>query len=266
MAVATLRPEIVTLIDQIKDQPTDDTPRLVLADWLQEHGNAEQAARGELIRLQVLRHQLVESDPRQPSLRRRESELLSRHIDDWVGPLMDHFTWRFERGLLHLEGRAGKLLALEVGAIATLERCVWVEALTLRDVRRNELAGLATSPFLPHVNALDLCGNQLQSNRLVPLLRSPNLGRLRLLLLGGNRLSLAGTRTVANNASLAGLMHLDLAGNRLSDECGHQLARAPHLERLERLDLRGNRLGAEVRAALLRRFSNRVVLDAARGY
>ena len=41
------------LMRAILDQPDDDTPRLVYADWLDEQGNAEQKARAEFIRSQV---------------------------------------------------------------------------------------------------------------------------------------------------------------------------------------------------------------------
>ena len=34
----------------IKDNPADDTPRLVYADWLEEHGETERA---ELVRVQI---------------------------------------------------------------------------------------------------------------------------------------------------------------------------------------------------------------------
>jgi uncharacterized protein (TIGR02996 family) len=39
------RPELVALLDAIKDNPDDDTPRLVLADWLDEQDNQLDAER-----------------------------------------------------------------------------------------------------------------------------------------------------------------------------------------------------------------------------
>jgi uncharacterized protein (TIGR02996 family) len=44
-------------------QPTDPTPRLVLADWLDEHGDEADRARAELLRLQV-RRERAEADQR----------------------------------------------------------------------------------------------------------------------------------------------------------------------------------------------------------
>jgi uncharacterized protein (TIGR02996 family) len=39
------RPELIALLDAVKDHPYDDTPRLVLADWLDEQDNELDAER-----------------------------------------------------------------------------------------------------------------------------------------------------------------------------------------------------------------------------
>ena len=38
-----MHPEADALLDAIFDAPDDDTPRLVYADWLQEHGHEDYA-------------------------------------------------------------------------------------------------------------------------------------------------------------------------------------------------------------------------------
>ena len=51
---APSRPELLALLDAIKDNPDEDTPRLVLADWLDEQGNeldSERAAISTNLRL-----------------------------------------------------------------------------------------------------------------------------------------------------------------------------------------------------------------------
>jgi uncharacterized protein (TIGR02996 family) len=45
-----VQPDRAALVRAIIDQP-DDTPRLGYADWLQEHGDEADVARGEYIRL-----------------------------------------------------------------------------------------------------------------------------------------------------------------------------------------------------------------------
>ncbi len=64
------------LLRAICDNPDDDTPRLVIADWLQEHGEDERA---EFIRLQiVLAHGNADS-----ALLEREKALLAAHGESW---------------------------------------------------------------------------------------------------------------------------------------------------------------------------------------
>jgi uncharacterized protein (TIGR02996 family) len=254
------RPEVLAFLDEIKDRPDDDTPRLVLADWLQEHGSPEEAARGELIRVQVLRAGLLPNDPRQPALHRRQVELQRRHVDAWVGPLMDHVVWRFERGLLHLEARGDKLLAREAARLATLAVCLWLESLEVREVRTQQAARMASSPFLPPVTTLSLADNDLRHEGIAALVASPSVRRLRRLLLAGNRLGPAGAIALAGSPHLAGLTLLDLAGNRVGDEGAFALADSPYLTGLTHLRLGSNRIGEEGRAALRARFGGRVSL------
>ena len=54
-------------LQAIIDVPEDDLPRLVYADWLEEHGQAERA---ELIRVQVQLARLADQRPRTRYLER----------------------------------------------------------------------------------------------------------------------------------------------------------------------------------------------------
>ena len=47
------RPELIALLDAVKDHPDEDTPRLVLADWLDEQDNPLDAERAKFIRAQI---------------------------------------------------------------------------------------------------------------------------------------------------------------------------------------------------------------------
>jgi uncharacterized protein (TIGR02996 family) len=90
--------------------PADDTPRLIYADWLDEHGQGERA---EFIRVQVelarldaeaaavapmaLLHTLKTRE----ALRRRERELLEAHYVDWINQVhANGFTSTFCRGFV----------------------------------------------------------------------------------------------------------------------------------------------------------------------
>ncbi len=72
------------LLRAIVQNPQDDWPRLVYADWLEEHGQAERA---ELIRVQIQRANLPHDDPQQPPLRTRERHLLDEYSNRWLAPV-----------------------------------------------------------------------------------------------------------------------------------------------------------------------------------
>src|SRR5262245_15586366 len=94
-------PQLLALLHAAKEAPGDDSPRLVLADWLEEHGEPERA---EFARCQL---RLAPGNPaldagERQRLRRRADELLEGNGGCWMGSL-----WRFwmspacwHRGLL----------------------------------------------------------------------------------------------------------------------------------------------------------------------
>jgi uncharacterized protein (TIGR02996 family) len=71
------------LLDAIWEQPHDDLPRLAYADWLDEAGGDENAARADLIRTQVDLARLPGDDPRFDALEARENELLQKWEKPW---------------------------------------------------------------------------------------------------------------------------------------------------------------------------------------
>src|SRR5262249_54258369 len=92
-------PEETALLACIREAPEDDAPRLVLADWLEDHGRPEHA---ELIRVQCQLARLPEDDPGRTGLARRERELLEGSAG-WLGPVPAQARdWRLERGLLQV--------------------------------------------------------------------------------------------------------------------------------------------------------------------
>src|SRR5690242_10987573 len=68
-------------IEAIQQDPDDDGPRLIYADWLEERGDPK----GEFIRVQcaLSRHDL---DPKvREEFLAREQELLRQHANEWTG-------------------------------------------------------------------------------------------------------------------------------------------------------------------------------------
>jgi uncharacterized protein (TIGR02996 family) len=71
-------------LQAILDAPDDDTPRLVYADWLMEHGGPAEQVRAEFIRVQVELARIPGDDPRRPALEMRQEELLAAHEAEWL--------------------------------------------------------------------------------------------------------------------------------------------------------------------------------------
>ena len=75
------------LMAAIAANPDEDTPRLALADWLEEHGNKAEQARAEFIRLQI-RTETASGKARE-KLAAAEEKLESKHRKAWLKPLAD---------------------------------------------------------------------------------------------------------------------------------------------------------------------------------
>ncbi len=108
------------LLSAVLSSPHADAPRLAYADWLQQSGNAANAARGEFIRVQIDIEKCDEEDRRWPELARRERELLQEWGPTWERRLRDLLkpslmrpgrwlkarlfgqggAWRFHRGFI----------------------------------------------------------------------------------------------------------------------------------------------------------------------
>jgi len=85
-------------LQAILESPEDDTPRLVYADWLDEHGDP---ARAEFIRLQCRIEDTSLDDPSLPDLLGRACRLHIAHANEWLGELRRWLVrWTFHRGFL----------------------------------------------------------------------------------------------------------------------------------------------------------------------
>jgi uncharacterized protein (TIGR02996 family) len=71
--------EFDALYAAVLADPDADAPRLVLADYWDEHGEPDRA---EFVRVQVERHHTHPNDRRHEALRRRANELFE---GDWIG-------------------------------------------------------------------------------------------------------------------------------------------------------------------------------------
>jgi uncharacterized protein (TIGR02996 family) len=234
------------LLQAIREAPDDDGPRLIYADWLDDHNEPERA---ELIRVQCELARLP-LGPRAAQLRQREQELLAQHARAWAAPLASFVSgYTFRRGLLEQVTISPDNFAQhadELFRVAPLRSLVVEVTYGAPGLRK-----LTRCRHLLHVNELSLCGHgQCHRSGLKVLVESPNLANLTHLSLPHQNLSRPAIGDLAASRHLARLTHLDLSSNYLARRGLVPLAGSPHLANLTWLDLQSNTLGPEDAAAL----------------
>jgi uncharacterized protein (TIGR02996 family) len=206
------------LLKAILDDPCDDIPRLILADWLEENGEADRAA---LIRVQCRLAQLEEWAPEHYQLEREEAYLFALNRGRWL----QEVPKAIRRDCAFRRGFVGELEATPTAFLrsSSLWRRAPIESVRLRGV----------------------------AGRLKEVLQAPHLSRVRSLYIVGPRLHRKDIRALAESAALGGLTALDLDGAAIGPEGAAELVSSPHLTRLTRLSLPRCRLGADgVRAVV----------------
>jgi uncharacterized protein (TIGR02996 family) len=247
-----------TFLQAIIENPDDDTPRLVYADFLDARGDP----RGEFIRVQCQLALLPADDPRRTELEAVERRLLKEHDREWAAPLLLPLAgmvthWGFRRGFIEELAVEARGLQLHADIIFRLAP---VRQLTLY-LARSRIAALASLPHLSRVTALYLRGNKLGDRGVGDLAFSPYLGRLASLDLELNDVGDAGVGALAASPTLPRLTDLCLSVNSIGDPGALALVSCfPHLKSLE---LYRNPIGEEGRRALQERFGDRVRLSEA---
>jgi uncharacterized protein (TIGR02996 family) len=242
----------------ILEAPHDDAPRLVYADWLDEHGDPDRA---EFIRLQIRYARMLLSDPDRRALHSVVHEIGQAHHVEWVNqlPELRGVHWEvFERGFI------STVRFDDPDAYFATARKVFAAA-PIREVRLHqfgwpEATRLAESPYLHRVRVLDLNdGNRIANQGVEALMRSPQLAKLTALKLGRNSLGSAGVRAIAQSPYVRSLRTLKLERNDLFDDGLRYLAMAPALDELEHLDLERTRTSDEgLRALALAKHRSRL--------
>jgi uncharacterized protein (TIGR02996 family) len=235
-------------LDAIFARYSDDGPRLVYADFLEEAGERERA---ELVRVQLALARITDGHPRRVELVNREAELRDAHSARWTEPLAGLVT--------AVEFRRGVPDSVTVTAGAFLEhgeelfRKARVRRLRLLDAAE-AIEKVAESPRLAGVRELDLCGNDLGHAGVARLVGSPYLGALATLDLGFNGLDDRAATALARSSALVNLTELALNDNdTITCDGVRALAASPFYAGLRRIDLSGNSVGAVGAAALTAR-------------
>lgn len=218
----------------IADRPDDDLPRLVFADYLDEHGDS---ARAEFIRVQCELATLPRNDPRFTLLKDREEDLLAANKKRWELPNIGRQTFR--RGFVEVvDTTADRFLA----AARRFHALVPVRELRLRNADRR-IPELAALPIFARVESLDFANNTLGAgNRITRFFGTADLPRLRTLKLRNNRLWAEAITELAATPIAKQLDRLDLSGNPFADAGAEALAVATGLRHVKVLELRNDEL------------------------
>jgi uncharacterized protein (TIGR02996 family) len=223
-------------LDAIIAAPDDDAPRLIYADWLDEHGHAERA---EFIRLQSELARKERYDPSRLPLENREQEILKKHGAKWAEPIAA-ITGDYEY-------RRGFVDAVSIGARKFLTHGARLFQLApVRNVRLVRLASsniratdFAKSDLLPRIRGLVVQG-QLDAAVLCALLTSPGLKKLTGLTLEGYLTAEAIEPVLSGCLPKLESLNLDAEGSILNTEHVEKLADARWASSLRHLNLNGH--------------------------
>jgi uncharacterized protein (TIGR02996 family) len=227
-------PQLAGLVQACKDEPEDDNLRLILADWLDDHGEPERA---ELIRLS-----LRLSRPRiHPACQAVDLAQLARlrkqHDARWLGNLPLRGEVQYHRGFIEVVGSMDEMrkqrAESDLAAVAP-----WTERMRLMFSQRSLATEYLNNPCARAFTSLDLSNGNVDRGIIRQMIDSPwmpHLRELRLLL----RPTAAswGWLLFAASSGLTGLRSLGIQGKLTLKEV-RSLAGAPFVTTLRSLTLR----------------------------
>jgi uncharacterized protein (TIGR02996 family) len=266
--------ERAAFISAILDNPDNDTVRLVFADWLEEHGEAERA---EFIRCQieVARLPKILRDAIEPG--KRAAEMLKKHEAEWrkvvpekqvtefqVGMGYGEINGFYHRGFLVFLGISSAEFCKVAGPLLTVEPASF--SLFLFDehsggskVTLEEVEQLAADPCLRAVTAIHY---PVTEDRFTRLMKSPHLVNVREIDLTEFYIDAAHVRAIAEAPALRCLESLKLSAAFRAWPSSEELtpdavaavqilATGPRFQSLKHLDLTSNNLDSACVEVLL---------------
>jgi uncharacterized protein (TIGR02996 family) len=277
--------------------PDEDAPRLIFADWLEDHGATESdRARAELIRLQCRMAPLDEFCDERDDLVPREKELLEVYREVWQRELpkwaqrqcctfrrgfvavidtnAESFTHGGAHQLFQVTPLEGVILGYPGGSAETILECSFLERLKELSLPSSlsaaDYALLAGAPQLKNLRCLRLDqGSMVNPCEALVLADSPHLTRLTDLEFELDAWDANAVPTMLAAPGILRLTGLKLSfGNHFSTHDARAFADFPHPGQLRKLDLSWVNLSegillALVESPLLRRLR---VLDLARSH
>ena len=189
----------------------DDTPRLVLADWLDEHGEPDRA---EFIRCQIEAARLPHTKREKSKVYRRAEELLKKHEARWREAAGIEWGGRYVRGFL--EGVYARPQGISALAPA-LQREPFTVDFDLSRYLENDIEAtpawyrkLAKNPVLATVTTMNSETSGMGAERFAALLKSPNLKNLSKIAMFQDEIGTKGVRAIAGSPSPFVLTELGL--------------------------------------------------------
>ena len=221
------------LLRAICEQPWENTPRLMYADWLQENGQPDRA---EFIRLQIELDAMSQEERTASAQRYRAESLWDRHdprqqagarvrtgrpVHPWAAdlPTGAGVEWRERcaRGFQHAVTFADIAAVRAHGATCAAARPV--DDVAVMDIEWAEVGGLVALPWVARLRVLRLAGN-VGTIGAHAIARAATLGRLEHLDLSRAQVNDAGLRALAASTGLPSLVRLGLDGNPGVTEAG----------------------------------------------
>jgi uncharacterized protein (TIGR02996 family) len=263
------------LLRAIVANPDDDAPRLVFADWLDEHGDPDRA---EFIRVQCELGRLVMGTQaafaRYAAIQTRSWALFQAHRPRWRLEF-GRLTAEPEMHLWYRRGMAAKVVCPVEYFLAHGERLFEVapiEEVEFTQLRPADTRPLTACPWSRRVRRFRYVSPDDEDARMVRSLLQqwpfPGLHTLELRVRTTPRTAdvwhdrwARVAAAVADSACLGTLHRLSLARCGVGDEGGRALADSPHLADLSVLDLTDNPLSPAVRYRLQDQFGGRVIFD-----
>ena len=207
-------------------EPGDDLPRLVYADYLEEFGDALDAARAEFIRAQVELTAGVGDAHRHAALEARERTLLALHAAAWLKPLRacgealqnPSTHGLFRRGFVELVWMPAAIYLTKANKLFARAP---VREVRLTRVKVPEVQPLLAHPATRHLAALDLSDHYIGDDAARAVAATPEL-RLESLRLRNSNLTDAGAEALCDAAPDWRPRVLEVTGNAI----GHAGRRA----------------------------------------
>jgi uncharacterized protein (TIGR02996 family) len=248
---APIPDEQAALLAAIVAEPDEDTPRLVYADWLQEHGDEEHA---QFIRDWIALEWLEGyEDEKRQRIAKRLNSIEARNGARWLAAIgVEGAEPVYDRGMV--EGAVYTDFDVFLAEAPLLFSRVPVRELTVHGIGGvdlpDPLSRLAETRELAQLRSLRLVngGCEVWPDGWVRFITSPHLAHLEALSVRGAALTDDEMRPFERCEHLANLEELDLSWNRITAIGSLIVVRSPHLANLKRIDLTENDIVTDPRS------------------